>query len=357
MTTPHSTRGPNSQGRWSCSWPAAARVRTRLIRATLLLAAIASGTAAGTAAASPVPGAPRSDTSDPRVRVQPYESDRVFDVPVQRGVLTHLVLPAGETPAIPPATGVGARCDDESHAWCIVHQGRDLFIRAKASARTNNLIVVTERRRYAFELRAVERGGLMRLTMEAPKSEAPANSTPEPTAPAHRTAAVADVQERLRQRLEQVAMPRNAQYSVAVGARSEDIVPAMVFDDARFTYFRFPANRPLPAVFQTGADGSEETVNVRMAEDDLLVADRVARRFVLRLGQSVVVIVNDAFDLDGVAPRDGTTVPGVARSLRPAASTVVPAAPATSPATGSVPRPTATAVASTAPQMRSAEGP
>jgi len=46
------------------------------------------------------------------------------------------------------------------------------------------------------------------------------------------------------------------------------------------------------------------------------VADRVARRFVLRLGGSVIAIINEAFDLDGVPPVDGTTVPGVARVLR-----------------------------------------
>ena len=59
-------------------------------------------------------------------------------------------------------------------------------------------------------------------------------------------------------------------------------------------------------------------VNARMDPDDLLVADRVGRRFVLRLGESVAAIINDAFDLDGVPPKDGTTVPGVARVVKAA---------------------------------------
>ena len=97
-----------------------------------------------------------------------------------------------------------------------------------------------------------------------------------------------------------------------------DIVPVMVFDDGTQTYFSFPNNRPLPAIFQTAPDGSEEMVNARMDGDDLLVADRVARRFVLRLGESVIAIINEAFDLDGVPPALGTTVPGVARVVRAA---------------------------------------
>lgn len=115
---------------------------------------------------------------------------------------------------------------------------------------------------------------------------------------------------------------RNTNYSVAVGPSSEDIVPVMVFDDGTQTYFSFPNNRPVPTVFQTAPDQSEEMVNVRM-QDDKLVADRVARRFVLRLGESVIAIINEDFDLDGVPPVNGTTTPGVARVLRASATTNV----------------------------------
>jgi type IV secretion system protein VirB9 len=36
----------------------------------------------------------------------------------------------------------------------------------------------------------------------------------------------------------------------------------------------------------------------------------------LRAGSAVVGIWNDAFDLDGVPPTDGTTAPGVQRVLK-----------------------------------------
>jgi type IV secretion system protein VirB9 len=88
-----------------------------------------------------------------------------------------------------------------------------------------------------------------------------------------------------------------------------------VFDDGRFTYFKFTGNREVPAVFHVLGDGSETLVNARM-EDDLLVVDRVSRRLMLRAGSAVVGIWNDAFDLDGVPPAGGTTVSGVQRLFR-----------------------------------------
>ena len=71
----------------------------------------------------------------------------------------------------------------------------------------------------------------------------------------------------------------------------------------------------MPAVFHVLGDGSETLVNARM-EDDLLVVDRVSRKLMLRAGSAVVGLWNEAFDLEGKPPGDGTTVPGVQRVLK-----------------------------------------
>jgi type IV secretion system protein VirB9 len=117
------------------------------------------------------------------------------------------------------------------------------------------------------------------------------------------------------ERLQAKPQVLNSSYSLAEGQASADIVPTLVFDDGRFTYFRFPGNREVPAVFHVLGDGSETLVNTRM-EDDLLVVDRVSRRLMLRAGQAVVGVWNEAFDLDGVPPSGGTTVSGVQRVFK-----------------------------------------
>jgi type IV secretion system protein VirB9 len=247
---------------------------------------------------------------DPRLRTVVFAADMVLDVPVRRGQITQIVLGDDEQIVGTPVSGKGANCSDETHTWCIAKQGRDLFVKPKSGATPTNLIVVTDRRRHAFLLHPVEGPGLtlMRLTVAAPMLPRPVFAEAAPPLPS--------TKEWIEGRWQARPVVRNSAYSVATGADSEDIVPVMVFDDGTQTYFSFPNNRPIPAVFEIAPDGSEEMTNTRMDPDDLLVADRVGRRFILRLGQSVAAIINDAFDLDGVPPKDGTTVPGVSRIVK-----------------------------------------
>jgi type IV secretion system protein VirB9 len=272
---------------------------------------------------SPVSAQPISPgqrtTPDLRLRTVLFAADMVVDVPVRRGQITQIVLGDDEQIVGIPISGKGSNCSDETHTWCIAKQGRDLFVKPKSGATSTNLIVVTDRRRHAFLLHPVEGAGLtlMRLTVTAPVLAQPV-LRPIPVAASPVVPALATARELIDARWQAKPLVRNSAYSVATGKGSEDIVPVMVFDDGTQTYFSFPNNRPIPTVFQIAPDGSEEMVNARMDPDDLLVADRVGRRFVLRLGESVAAIINDAFDLDGVPPKDGTTVPGVARVVKAA---------------------------------------
>lgn len=273
-------------------------------------------------AAVPLPtplAAPRSlaldRDIDPRVRYVTYSADAVVFVPVRRGMVTHIVLHEDEVIVNQPAMGKGADCARETDTWCVVASGRDIFIKPKTGATTNNMMLVSTRRRHAFEFKVLPEidaaKPVMRLSMVLPPP------LPRPAPPIVLGPPPLTAEELIENRLSAEPQVRNTSYSVAVGQDSEDIVPVMVFDDGTQTYFSFPNNRPLPTIFQTAPDQSEEMVNVRM-EDDKLVADRVARRFVLRLGQSVIAIINEDFDIDGVPPENGTTVPGVARTLRAA---------------------------------------
>jgi type IV secretion system protein VirB9 len=280
-------------------------------------------------ALSLAPGAARAadlGAPDPRLREVVYDPQVVVTVPVRRGVVTHVVLDPSES-ITDVAAGQGGDCTKPDAAWCVAAQsgGRHLFVKPKSAAKTaNNVAVVTDRRTHAFRfvvLPDADRApGTFRLVVKAP---APMLDTrdllmqsidvPQPTA-----------QQLVAGRLQAKPQVVNAQYSIAEGESSQDIVPTLIFDDGRFTYLRFPGNREVPAVFQVLGDGSEVLVNARM-EDDLLVVDRISRRLVLRAGSAVVSVWNDAFDLEGVVPADGTTVPGVRRALRQEA--VVPAPP------------------------------
>ena len=263
--------------------------------------------------------------ADPRLREVVYDPHAVVTVPVKRGVVTLVVLDVDEA-ITEVAAGLGGDCSKLDAVWCIAAQsgGRNLFVKAKSTAGApNNVAVVTNRRTHSFRfvvlLDSDPKPPVYRL-IKAPAvpSVAPARPAlldsarllappfvPPPPSP----------QEVIAGRLQAKARVMNTNYSIAEGSGSADIVPALVFDDGRFTYFRFPGNREVPAVFHVLGDGSETLVNARM-EDDLLVVDRVSRRLMLRAGSAVVGVWNEAFDLDGVPPGEGTTVPGVQRVVK-----------------------------------------
>ena len=263
---------------------------------------------------------------DPRLRELQYDSRAVVTVPVKRGVVTLVVLDDDES-ITEVAAGLGGDCTKTEAAWCVAAQpgGRTLFVKAKSSASApNNLAVVTDRRTHSFRFVVLADSDpkmpVYRLMVKAPAARPapPARLALRDAAPLMALPAVPpppSPREVVAQRLQAKAQVRNANYSVAEGSGSEDIVPTLVFDDGRFTYFRFPGNREVPAVFHVLGDGSETLVNARM-EDDLLVVDRVSRRLVLRSGSAVVGVWNEAFDLDGLPPNDGTTVPGVQRAFK-----------------------------------------
>lgn len=264
---------------------------------------------------------------DPRLRELTYDPHAVVAVPVKRGLVTLVVLDTDESIA-EIGSGLGGDCTKPDSAWCIAAQpnGRTVFVKPKRmAAAANNLAVVTNRRVHNFRFFVLAdddpRPPLYRLVVKAPPPPVPAARPraqlprPDLLFPLSLPPLPAPPEKLVSERLLAKPAVLNAQYSLAEGTESEDIVPTLVFDDGRFTYLRFPGNREVPAVFHVLGDGSETLVNARM-EDDLLVVDRVSRRLMLRAGTAVVGIWNEAFDLGGVPADNGATVPGVRRVLR-----------------------------------------
>jgi type IV secretion system protein VirB9 len=291
-------------------------MRSLRIASTLVAAGILGHGAAVIAAA---------DTADPRLREITYDPAGVVTVPVKRGTVTLLVLGADEAIS-EVASGVGADCSRPEATWCVAAQrgGRTIFLKPKAAASgINNLAVVTDRRVHSFRLTVLPdndpRQPLYRLFVRAPAASRVALESPAQqqlqTLPVLPLTQPAPPEQVVAERLQAKPQVMNARYSLAEGTRSQDIVPTLVFDDGRFTYLRFPGNREIPAIFHVLGDGSETLVNARM-EDDLLVVDRVSRKWMLRAGNAVVGLWNEAFDLDGAPPEHGTTVPGVQRVLK-----------------------------------------
>lgn len=261
------------------------------------------------------------DTVDPRLKEVFYDPQSVVTVFVKRGVVTDIVLDPAEA-ITDVASGLGADCAKAEASWCVAAQpgGRHLFVKPKTNAlASNNIAVVTDRRTHSFRFVVLgdhdARPPIYRLTIKAAPPPPPVFAEARAPIVAIAAAPPPDPAELIKERLSAAPQVVNTRYSIAEGQHAEDIVPTLIFDDGRFTYLKFPNNREVPALFHVLPDGSETVVNARM-EGDLLVADRVSRRLVLRAGAAVVGVWNDAFDVDGVPPTNGSTAPGVERTIK-----------------------------------------
>jgi type IV secretion system protein VirB9 len=184
----------------------------------------------------------------------------------------------------------------EAAQWLVSPNKRANMLFVKPAYRTthSNMTVSTDRRRYAFELvardtPACRRGAVaysVRFTYPdepaAPPLVAAEAKPPEPVVPPPEQ--------------------RNAAYTFS-GAREN--VPQRIFDNGRATYFRWTEGSTTPAVFAVAADKSETPVSFT-SEGDYLVVAQVAPAFVLRRGNAVAVLYNDAYQtpsLDAGSPQ------------------------------------------------------
>ncbi len=299
-----------------------------LIMPWVILALLCS-TASSDAAEIPAPG-----DGDQRVRYVTYQKDEVTKVTVRRGVVTRIVLGEDERIVI-AGSGFLADCAKQEAEWCIRADvgTSQVWVKPKAHATHNNLEIRTDKRDYSLEFTVVgdDRIGRKQNTEQKQRGNnepmyrvifrhplVPPNPTAMTAmqASAHRTKQARDKADLLTERLDSFTPePRNWSYSMEVLPGGDDIAPALVFDDGRFTYFLFPPNREIPAIFYFSPLGEETRINFHM-EKDLAVVQRMGRRFVLRLGEAVVGIWNEAYDKTGVPATEGTTVSGITRTLR-----------------------------------------
>ena len=263
--------------------------------------------------------------ADPRIRELAFDEKSVVTLAAKPGVATMLEFGPGEH-VLSVAMGQGADCAQSNDLWCVAWPANAgfVFVRPKTRATTAlTLAVVTDRHSYSLQFDPIAPGdartAVFRLVFTYPRprsSGAPVASLPEEQ-PKPFAVAVPLVSEAqlIGERMKTAPVPVNSNYTIAYGKNSEELAPAMVFDDGRFTYLRWAGNREIPAVFEVRADGSELLANTRM-EGDLLVVDRIARGLMLRSGTTVASLRNERFDPEGTSPPAGTTVPGVARVLK-----------------------------------------
>lgn len=233
--------------------------------APALAAALAAP--AALAAVQPTPGA-----ADARIRSVMFDPAQVVEVTGHMGYQMMIEFADGERIE---NVSIG-----DSLAWQITpNRAADLlFVKPLEKDAVTNMAVVTDRRRYSFQLTSrLAAGPRDPRLVYGVRFDYPAEPPAEPAR------AVAP------------ALPpleaRNTAYTYTGDA---SLAPQAVFDDGRSTFFAFADTGEAPAVFSMDAGGAESVVNFTLRDGHVMV-DQIAPAFVLRRGKQQMILHNDAW--------------------------------------------------------------
>lgn len=267
----------------------------------LLIPALAFALAAGPAAAA--------SQGDPRIRVEPYDFNRVVPIYTRVGEPTLIQFEDDERIVDTPEGMLGM---GDAKAWSIGPKGSNIMLKPKSEKPDTKLLVVTTKRTYAFEIISVpEKSGAAVTNILRFAYPDTARKAAEEAAQRAKL-----VNERL-QKIEAAVIaagPLQARNRNYMKQGDESLAPSSVEDDGRFTYMRFDSARPLPTIFKVLPDGDEAMTNFHMdPQTATVIVHDVAGSFVLRYGGAVMAIRNDGFNPDGKINVLGTTVPNAVR--------------------------------------------
>ncbi|MBM5620391.1 TrbG/VirB9 family P-type conjugative transfer protein [Burkholderia pseudomallei] len=241
--------------------------------------------------------------SDEHVRCAEYDATTAYRIPYRLGEAVVIQFEAGEV-VDGPKSGLGT---GEAKGWSIGGTANWFMFKPVAKKPNTNVVIVTDKRRYVFQLVEAARNepATWALSFDYPDTRAKAESAAK---------AKAEKAQAIEQATAETSERRNDDYDMKGDVA---IAPTSLWDDGRFTYFRYDTSRKVPEIYEIQADGTEAAPK-RHVDGDTIVVESMATGFVLRLGKAVMAIRNNAYSPDGAFNRTGTTVPGWVRITKDA---------------------------------------
>jgi type IV secretion system protein VirB9 len=198
---------------------------------------------------------PRQGPYDARVRLAAYQDGQVYRISTSLTHVTSIEFGQGET-----IRSIIAG-DTEGFLLDGVPGGQAFAIKPVSRGAHTNITVYSNRRSYYFNVTEASSPTFYVIRFTYPDSAAQQS---------------------------RVAASEPANHAYGVSARSE-ITPREIWDDGTFTYFRFAANAPLPAIFRWSG-GNERSVNALAQTNGVIRVSGVSDRWVLRLGEDEICV-------------------------------------------------------------------
>ncbi|MBA3525701.1 MAG: TrbG/VirB9 family P-type conjugative transfer protein [Pseudomonadota bacterium] len=153
-------------------------------------------------------------------------------------------------------------------AWQVTpnKKARNLFLKPLIKNASTNMTVVTDKRRYSFSLETAPR---LRTTPWVVRFEYPR-----------------EIVEVIEEPLPPPPRPLNFAYTLA---GDQSLRPSRVWDDGLMTYFEFPPQNVIPAIFAGVPSKSESLVN-SVIRGRVVIVQQTSGIFTLRSGEQVATV-------------------------------------------------------------------
>lgn len=244
--------------------------------------------------------------ADERIQTVTYDPNQVVKIYTAVNNPTLIQFEEDESVLDPSKGMLGA---GDAKAWSMGPKGSNVMLKPAGTKPDTKLLIVTNKRTYAFEIKSVtKKSGIeptLILRFDYPDSRAKAELE------------ASNKRDLVSQRLGKISggpngtLTRNSNY---MKQGDEALAPREVYDDGRFTFMVFDSSRELPVVYKILPDGEEALTNSHMdSETGTIVVHETCAKFILRYGNSVMAIRNDSFNPHGKLNVLGTTVPNALR--------------------------------------------
>lgn len=221
---------------------------------------------------------PTAQGADSRVQIFNYSPSDVYVIHTQAGYASLIQLEDGETISDDGGLGMGL-----ADSWNIAVKGNNIFFKPVSPMPDTNLLLVTNKRTYAFRLTTTQDKSnlsyIARFNYPVQPKATQVPSLPSYVFKSHTATDGTDIY-------------LNADFNKNYAYRGDEALkPTNAWDDGRFTYLKYNHADDLPVVYRVLPDNSEMLVNTHI-EDDTLVLQEIGLVYRLRFGKAVGEIGN-----------------------------------------------------------------
>ena len=219
--------------------------------------------------------------ADYRITRMIYDQTRVYPVYTQIGRATLIQFEEGESIIGSPATILGM---GDAAAWNLSARGNNIVFKPVAFKPNTNLIIVTNKRTYSFDLISVKKWATPTYVL---RFDYPDTAAEKSAADMYRAKITASA------KAEKIII--NTDY---LWRGDQPLLkPTAAWDDGRFTRFSYDHAGALPMFFKILPDGTEAQINTSVDPEDAktIILQEVIHTVMVRLGKDVIEVVNHSY--------------------------------------------------------------